>query len=182
MQAARDASVPAQTELHKWCTNFKEVVQYCKEHDYDSTDYCEAMVEGRLSDAYPAEFFDKGDTRRGEEITHLILEFLSRNEKIGTLTVGDIFTHGPTHTDIYSIGYNTDTDDYLFDGVPYQLSDAKQIFWLDNYGHARFGMEFINDLAEDHAKHKNRQTIPYRRLVGAYNSCGETLSLKFDPV
>ena len=66
---------------------------------------------------------------------------------------------------------------YLFDGIDAtNIEIIQHIFWIENYGHAMFGIKFLKDIIEDHEKKQ-----PFRRLGGSYTSCGQRLDLNFIP-
>jgi len=67
---------------------------------------------------------------------------------------------------------------YLFDGrdVIEKRGNIECLFWIENYGHARFGMSFLDAIIKDHRN--GRQIVCPGK---SYTSCRETLSLDFFP-
>lgn len=105
------------------------------------------------------------------------------SQSIGVIRIGDVFISNhrafqPHPSQDYILEIRNGK--YIFRDLDVNNKEDRYhiqfTFWLDNQGHANYGMKFLDNIVEDH-----RNGNPLRRLSGSYTSCGERLDIEFIP-
>lgn len=101
---------------------------------------------------------------------------------LGVIRVRDVFINRCIYQPRPSNDYilKLEGDKYIFRGKDVGNDEHRQqimyTFWADNAAHASYGMKFLDDIIEDH-----KSGVPWRRLKGSLQSCGEKLEVMFIP-